>query len=172
MFGMEGGSTGVDDGYARHGFENIGASIMGRNMFAPSRGTWPDDGWMGWWGPNPPYHCPVFILTHHAHAPLTMEGGTTFTFVTGGIHEALALATAAAGGKDIRLSGGVATVRQFLQAGLVDRLHLAISPVLLGSGEHLLGGIDLPSLRYEVTGHVPSDLATHLVVTRPGGKAG
>jgi dihydrofolate reductase len=158
----------VDDGLAARGFENVGASIMGRNMFAPSRGPWPDDGWKGWWGSNPPYHCPVFILTHHAHAPLIMEGGTTFTFVTGGIHEALALATAAARGKDIRLSGGVATIRQFLQAGLVDRLHLAISPALLGSGEHLLAGLDLPSLGLEVAEHVPTELATHVVLSRRG----
>jgi dihydrofolate reductase len=172
MFGVEGGSTGVDDGFAARGFENVGAAIMGRNMFGPVRGPWPDDGWKGWWGPNPPYHCPVYVLTHHARPPLTMEGGTTFTFVTGGIQEALALATAAAGGKDIRLSGGVATIRQYLQAGLVDRLHLAISPVLLGSGEHLLAGLDPQSHGLVVTEHVSTEQATHVVLSRRGGKAG
>jgi dihydrofolate reductase len=172
MFGQEGGSTGVDDGFAVRGFENVGAWILGRNMFAPSRGPWTDDGWKGWWGPNPTYHCPVFILSHHARPPLEMEGGTTFHFVTEGIHVALERALAAAGGKDVRIGGGAATIRQFLQAGLVDRMHFAISPVLLGSDEHLLEGLDLPSLGFEVTEHVPTDQATHVVLTRRTSKAG
>jgi len=166
IFGGEGGSTGVDDAFAARGFENLGAWIMGRNMFGPSRGPWPDDGWKGWWGPNPPYHVPVFVLTHHDRRPLTMEGGTTFHFVTGGIHAALERATEAAGGKDVRLGGGVATVREYLVAGLVDELHLAISPVLLGSGEPLFAGLDAGGLGLEVTEHVPGVQATHVVLTR------
>jgi dihydrofolate reductase len=168
MFGGEGGSTGVDDAFAARGFDNLGAWIMGRNMFGPSRGPWPDDGWKGWWGPNPPYHVPVFVLTHHARPPLAMEGGTTFHFVTAGIHAARERATEAAGGKDVRLGGGVATVREYLVAGLVDELHLAISPVLLGSGEHLFAGLHAPSLGLEVTEHVPGDRATHVVLARRG----
>jgi len=168
MFGGEGGSTGVDDAFAARGFENLGAWIMGRNMFGPSRGPWPDDGWKGWWGPSPPYHVPVFVLTHHARPPLAMEGGTTFHFVTEGIHAALERATQAAGGKDVRLGGGVATVRECLVAGLVDELHLVVSPVLLGSGEHLFAGLDAAGLGFEVTEHVPGDQATHVVLTRRG----
>jgi dihydrofolate reductase len=156
----------VDDEFAARGFENLGAWIMGRNMFGPVRGPWPDDEWKGWWGPNPPYHVPVFVLTHHAREPITMEGGTTFHFVTDGIHAALKRATQAAGGKDIRLGGGVATVRQYLVAALIDEIHLAVAPALLGRGEHLFTGIDTVSLRYECTRHVSSDLATHLVLTR------
>jgi dihydrofolate reductase len=136
---------------------------MGRNMFAPSRGPWPDDGWKGWWGENPPYHSPVFVLTHHARAPLTMEGGTTFHFVTDGIHAALKRAKEAARGKDVRLGGGAATIRQYLAAGLVDEIHLAISPVLLGRGEHLLAGIDLMSLGYRCTEHASTSHASHVV---------
>lgn len=139
---------------------------MGRNMFGPIRGPWPDESWRGWWGENPPYHTPVFVLTHHARAPSRMQGGTEFHFVTGGIHEALQQANIAADGKDVRLGGGVATIRQYLQAGLVDEMHLAITPALLGSGEHLLGGIDLPALGYACTEHVPSAAATHVVLTR------
>ena len=160
------GATGVDDQFAARGFENLGAWILGRNMFAPSRGAWPDDGWKGWWGEEPPYHVPVFVLTHHARAPIEMKGGTTFHFVTGGIREALDRAREAARGKDVRLGGGVATIRQYLQAGLVDEMHLAISPVLLGSGENLLGGIDLTALGFRPTKHAASEKALHVVLTR------
>jgi dihydrofolate reductase len=160
------GREDVDDQFAKRGFENLGAWIMGRNMFAPSRGPWPDDDWKGWWGKNPPYHVPVFVLTSHAHAPITMEGGTTFHFVTDGIHAALSRAKEAAQGKDVRLGGGTATIRQYLMAGLIDELHLVISPVLLGRGEHLLGGIDLVRLGYKCTEHVPSSKATHIVLAK------
>ena len=156
----------VDDAFAARGFENLGAWIMGRHMFGPSRGPWPDDGWKGWWGQNPPYHVPVFVLTHHARPPITMEGGTTFHFVTDGIHAALERARAAAGGKDVRLGGGVATVRQYLAAGLIDELHLVISPVLLGKGEHLLAGIDTVSLGYRCSEHAGTAHATHVVLTK------
>jgi dihydrofolate reductase len=139
---------------------------MGRNMFAPTRGPWSDDGWKGWWGENPPYHVPVFVLTHHARAPITMAGGTTFHFVTDGIHAALSRAKEAAQGKDIRIGGGAATVRQYLEAGLIDELHLAISPVLLGRGEHLFAGIDTARLGYKCTEHASSELATHVVLTK------
>src|SRR5262245_34779362 len=141
MFAGEGGEAGVDDDFAARGFANIGAWILGRNMFGPVRGPWPDDSWKGWWGANPPYHVPVFVLTHHARPPVAMEGGTTFHFVTDGIHAARERAREAAGGKDIRLGGGVDTIRQYLRAGLVDEMHLALSPALLGSGEALLAGI-------------------------------
>jgi dihydrofolate reductase len=168
MHGMEGGTTGIDDDLAARGFANVGAWILGRNMFGPVRGAWPDDAWKGWWGPNPPYHVPVFVLTHHPRSPIAMEGGTTFHFVTGGIHDALARARSAAGSQDVRIGGGVATVRQVLAAGLVDELHLAIVPVLLGSGEHLFAGLDAPALGYEVTEQVRSDRATHVVLVRRG----
>lgn len=157
---------GVDEDFAARGVGNLGAWIMGRNMFGPVRGPWPDDDWKGWWGENPPYHVPVFVLTHHARAPITMEGGTTFHFVTEGIHAALERAKEAAQGKDVRLGGGVATVRQYLSAGLVDEVHLAIAPVLLGRGEHLLAGIDLVSLGFDCTEHASTDRATHVVLTR------
>jgi dihydrofolate reductase len=166
MHGDGSGATGVDDDFAARGFVNLGAWIMGRNMFGPVRGPWPDESWKGWWGPNPPYHGPVFVLTHHARAPIVMEGGTTFHFVTDGIHAALRRATEAAGGKDIRLGGGVDTVRQYLSAGLVDEIHLAVSPMLLGSGEHLFAGIDTVKLGYACTEHVGTDLATHIVLTK------
>jgi dihydrofolate reductase len=168
LYGEGEGTTGIDDDFAARGFENLGAWILGRNMFGPVRGDWPDENWKGWWGDNPPYHTPVFVLTHHPRAPITMSGGTTFIFVTGGILSALEQARGAAGDKDIRLGGGVSTIRQYLQAGLVDEMHLAISPVLLGSGEHLLSGIDLPALGYETTSHVASPNVMHLVVTRSG----
>jgi dihydrofolate reductase len=164
MFGKEGGTTGVDDDFAARGFANLGAWILGRNMFGPIRGPWPDESWKGWWGDNPPYHCPVFVLTHHARAPIEMAGGTTFHFVTDGIEAALERATAAAAGKDVRLGGGVATIRQYLRAGLIDALHLALSPVLLGSGEHLLAGIDMLKLGYDCTEHVATANATHVVL--------
>jgi dihydrofolate reductase len=166
MFGTEGGTTGIDDDFAARGFANIGAWIMGRNMFGPVRGPWPDDAWKGWWGDNPPYHTQVFVLTNHPRTSITMEGGTTFHFVTNGIHAALKRATEAAGGKDIRLGGGVATIQQYLRAGLVDEMHLAISPILLGSGEPLLAAIDARKLGYECNEHVPTTNATHVVLTK------
>jgi dihydrofolate reductase len=164
--GKEGGTTGVDDEFAARGFANVGAWILGRNMFGPVRGPWPDDAWKGWWGDNPPYHVPVFVLTHHARTPIEMKGGTTFHFVTDGIEAALKRATAAAAGTDVRLGGGVATIRQYLRAGLIDELHLAVAPVLLGSGEHLLAGIDMLKLGYECAEHVPTANATHVVLRR------
>jgi dihydrofolate reductase len=166
MSGKEGGTTGVDDDFAARGFDNIGAWIMGRNMFGPIRGPWPDDTWKGWWGDNPPYHCSVFVLTNHPRTSITMDGGTTFHFVTDGIHAALKHAVEAAGDRDIRLGGGVATIQQYLRAGLIDEMHLAISPILLGSGEHLLAGIDAPKLGYQCTEHVPTANATHIVLTK------
>lgn len=166
MIGNESeGSDGPDDDFAARGFENVGAWILGRNMFTPHRGPW-DEEWKGWWGDEPPYHVPVFVLTHHARAPLEMKGGTTFHFVTDGIESAWAQARAAANGKDVRLGGGVATIREFLEAGLVDEMHLAISPVLLGSGESLLAGLDLPALGFRCTEHVPTEHATHVVLSR------
>jgi dihydrofolate reductase len=168
MFGSEGGTSGIDDDFAARGFDNIGAWIMGRNMFGPIRGPWPDGAWKGWWGDNPPYHCPVFVLTRHPRAPITMDGGTTFHFVTDGIHAALERAAEAAEGRDIRLGGGVATIQQYLRAGLVDEMHLAISPILLGSGEHLFAGIDAAKLGYRCTQHVPTANATHIVLTKGG----
>ena len=164
--GQEQGTTGVDDDFARRGFENLGAWIMGRNMFGPIRGAWPDDAWKGWWGNNPPYHVPVFVLTHHPRKPIEMEGGTTFHFVTEGIEDALRRAKEAAGLKDVRVGGGVETIRQYIRAGLVDEMHLAFSPVLLGSGEHLLTGLDLLALGYRVTDHVASEAALHVVLAR------
>jgi dihydrofolate reductase len=166
LFGKNEGTTGIDDQFAARGFENIGAWILGRNMFAPTRGPWPDDSWKGWWGDNPPYHVPAFVLTHHARPPLEMEGGTIFHFVTDGVDAALARAREAAGSRDIRIGGGVATIRQFLKARLIDEMHLVISPVLLGGGESLLSGIDLPRLGYEVTEHVASENATHVVFSK------
>jgi dihydrofolate reductase len=166
MYGGTEGTTGVDEEFAKRGMENLGAWILGRNMFGPVRGAWPDDAWKGWWGNNPPYHVPVFVLTHHARPSIEMEGGTTFHFVTGGIEEALKRAKQAAGSKDIRVGGGVETIRQYLRAGLLDELHLGISPLLLGSGEHLMSGLDLPALGYRITEHVPSPGATHVVLTR------
>ena len=160
------GTTGVDDDFAARGFENLGAWIMGRNMFGPIRGAWPDDSWKGWWGKNPPYHVPVFVLTHHARPPQEMEGGTVFHFVTDGIEAALARARDAAGNRDILIGGGASTIRQYLNARLIDQMHIAVAPVLLGSGESLFAGIDLPRLGYEVTEFVPSQKATHVVLSK------
>ena len=166
MHGSGDGTTGIDDDFAARGFNNVGAWILGRNMFGPIRGPWPDDRWKGWWGDTPPYHTPVFVLTHHARASIAMDGGTTFHFVTDGIHAALEQAFDAAKGLDVRIGGGVDTIRQYLRAGLIDELHLAISPVLLGSGENLLSGIDMRSLGYRCVEHVPTQLATHIVLKK------
>jgi dihydrofolate reductase len=168
LFGSDTGTTGVDDEFAARGFTNIGAWILGRNMFGPIRGAWPDMSWKGWWGDNPPYHVPVFVLTHHARPPVQMEGNTTFHFVTGGIQEALDLARQAANGMDVRVGGGPHTIQQYLRAGAIDELHVAIVPVLLGRGERLFEGVDLRALGYECVKHVPSDKATHVVLRRRG----
>ena len=166
MHGGGDGETGVDDAIAARGFDGIGAWILGRNMFGPVRGPWPDESWRGWWGENPVYHVPVFVLTHHPRPPLVMEGGTTFHFVTEGIDAALARAREAAGGKDVRLGGGVSVIQQYLRERLVDEMHIAISPVLLGAGERLFDGVNLPALGYTCTRHERSPLATHVVLTR------
>ena len=166
MHGDEDGETGIDNGIAEQGFVGIGAWILGRNMFGPVRGAWPDDSWMGWWGDEPPYRVPVFVLTHHLRAPLKMAGGTEFRFVTGGIHDALEQATAAAGGLNVRLGGGVSTIRQYLRAALIDELHLAIRPVLLGSGEHLLSDLDLRALGYECANYVAGERAAHVYLRK------
>src|SRR5271156_4743872 len=164
MLGKGGGETGVDNDYAVRSMSNFGAFILGRNMFGPVRGPWSNEEWKGWWGENPPYHAPTFVLTHHARAPITMQGGTTFYFVTEGIHAALDRAKEAADGKDVRLGGGVSTMRQYLRAGLVDDMHFVISPALIGSGEHLFQDLDLPALGYELKGHTPSADATHIKI--------
>jgi dihydrofolate reductase len=166
MFGEGGGSEGVDESFAHRSMDGFGAFILGRNMFGPVRGRWPDDSWKGWWGDNPPYHAPTFILTHHARDPIEMEGGTTFHFVTDGIHAALERARDAAGARDVKIGGGVSTVRQYLQAGLIDELHFAISPVRLGRGEAMFEGLDMPALGYGVTGTTPTELATHVTIGR------
>ena len=166
VLGKDGGTTGIDEEFASRGFRNVGAWILGRNMFAPMRGPWPDMNWKGWWGDNPPYHVPVFILTHHARPPIAMEGDTTFHFITGGIHEALDRAREAAAGRDVRIGGGADTIRQYLAEGLIDELHIAISPVLLGSGERLLEGVDLRVLGYECVEFTASEKATHVVLRR------
>lgn len=166
LFSKPGGTTGVDDDFIARGFSNIGAWILGRNMFGPIRGPWPDDNWKGWWGDNPPYHTPVFVLTHHARESIAMEGGTTFHFVTDGIYSALERAIEAANGQDVRLGGGVATIRQYLRAGLVDEMHLAIAPILLGSGERLFSDIDMSALGYQCVEHVPTQNATHVVLKK------
>lgn len=171
MHGDGGGATGPDDDFAARGFRNVGAWVLGRNMFAPNRGPWADDSWKGWWGDNPPYHCPVFVLTHHPRESIEMQGGTVFHFVTGGIHEVIRLARAAAGGKDVRIGGGAATIRQALQAGLVDEMHLAVSPVLLGAGEHLFAGVNLVALGFECVEHVATPNAMHVVLRKNGPSA-
>lgn len=164
VLGKDGGTTGTDNDFAERGFRNIGAWILGRNMYAPSRGPWADPSWKGWWGDNPPYHVPVFILTHHAHPDIVMESGTTFHFITGGIHEALARARKAAAEKDVRIGGGANVIRQYLSAGLIDEIHYAISPVLLGKGEPLLAGLDMRELGYECVQFVPTEKAAHVVL--------
>jgi len=165
MTEREGGDTGVDDDIMARSTANIGACIMGRNMFGPVRGPWPDNNWKGWWGDNPPFHTPVFVLTSHARPSITMKGGTTFQFVADGIQSALKQAMAAANGKDVRLGGGVTAIHQYLRAGLVDEIHLAIVPVLMGSGESLFDGLDVASLGYQCTEHVSTPNATHVVLT-------
>ena len=166
VLGQDGGTTGPDDAWASKGFENMGAWILGRNMFGPVRGPWPDEEWTGWWGPNPPYHVPVFVLTHHARPSVGMEGGTTFHFVTGGIHEALDRARTAAEGKDVRIGGGAHTIRQYLEARLIDQLHIVVAPILLGAGEPLFAGLDLPSLGYKVTESIATERAIHISIER------
>jgi dihydrofolate reductase len=164
--GREGGEAGVDDAFMARGFTNIGAWIMGRNMFGAARGPWPDDTWRGWWGDDPPFHTPVFVLTNHPRPPITMKGGTTFHFIADGIHAALERSTAVANGQDVRLGGGVATIRHYLRAGLVDEMHLAIVPILMGSGESLFPGLDAVSLGFQCTEHASTPNATHIVLTR------
>lgn len=169
VLGSEGGSTGVDDDFAIRGFKNIGAWILGRNMFGPIRGPWPDKEWKGWWGDTPPYHAPVFVLTHFPREPVEMNGGTTFHFVTGGIHEALELARAAAGAKDVRIGGGANTIQQYLRERLVDEMHIVIVPAILGAGERLFEGVNLRKLGYSCTEHVATEMATHFILSRSGG---
>ena len=166
MQGQSGGTNGIDNQVAAQSFENVGAWILGRNMFGPLRGPWKDDSWKGWWGDNPPYHTPVFVLTHHARPPLTMEGGTTFYFVTDGRESALKQAKEAANGKDVRIGGGVSVIRQYLIAGHIDEMHLAVSPVLLGEGENLFSGINLPQLGFTPFRTVPGESATHVFIKK------
>jgi dihydrofolate reductase len=166
MHGQNGGARGVDNEIALKAFENVGAWILGRNMFGPVRGPWPDDSWKGWWGEEPPYHTPVFVLTHHARAPLEMKGGTTFYFCPDGIESALKQAKGAANGKDVRIGGGVATIRQYLIAGAIDEMHLAVSPVVLGEGEHLFAGINLNELGFQVERTLAGENATHVVLKK------
>jgi dihydrofolate reductase len=166
MMGKEGGTTGVDDRYGAASMQGFGAFILGRNMFGPIRGEWPDDEWKGWWGPNPPYHAPTFVLTHYPRELIVMEGGTTFYFVTEGIEAALEQAKATAGSLDVKIGGGVSTVRQYLEIGAIDTLHLAVSPVVFGQGEALFAGLDLPALGYSVTKHEAGELATHVTLTK------
>jgi dihydrofolate reductase len=166
MIGKEGGTKGIDNDFAEKSFHNVGAWILGRNMFSPIRGPWLNEDWKGWWGDTPPYHVPVFVLTHHPRKPLVMNGGTTFHFVTGGIDVALEKAKQAANGKDIRIGGGVSTIRQFLQAGYMDEMHLAISPVFLGTGENLFAGIDLPKLGFTQITSTVGEAATHMILKK------
>lgn len=166
MHGQEGGSTGPDNEWAQRGMENVGAWILGRNMFGPVRGPWPDDSWKGWWGEEPPYHVPAFVLTHHPRKSLEMKGGTTFHFVTDGIEAALKRAKEAAKDKDVRIGGGVATVQQYLRARLIDELHLAVRPILMGAGENLFAGLDMAKLGYRCTEHISTELALHVKLSR------
>ena len=171
MYGAGHGQTGVDEGFARRGMDGVGAWILGRNMFAHSRGPWTDDGWNGWWGEEPPYRGPVFVLSHHPRASFEMKGGTVFHFETGGVEAALERARAAAGERDIRSGGGAETIRQYRRAGLIDELHVAVSPILLGRGEPLWQGLDLPALGYEVIESTAGERATHLRIGRRAGAA-
>jgi dihydrofolate reductase len=166
MQGQSGGTTGIDNDFAAQSFENVGAWILGRNMFGPVRGPWKDDSWKGWWGDNPPYHTPVFVLTHHARSPLAMEGGTTFHFVTDGLQPALKKAKESAQGKEVRIGGGVSVIRQYLIAGQIDEMHLAVTPVLLGEGEHLFFGINLHQLGFRLIRTVAGENATHVFITK------
>ena len=166
MHGQEGGTAGVDNEWAQRAMDNVGAWILGRNMFGPVRGPWPDDSWKGWWGDEPPYHVPTFVLTHHPRQPVEMKGGTTFHFVTDGIHSALQRAKEAANGRDIRIGGGVATIQQYLRARLIDELHLAFRPILMGSGENLFAGIDVAALGYLCSENVSSEHAMHVVLKK------
>jgi len=166
MHGHEGGSTGADNEWAQRGMENVGAWILGRNMFGPVRGPWPDDSWKGWWGEEPPYHVPTFVLTHHPRKSVEMKGGTAFHFVTNGIHAALEEAKDAAKDKDVRIGGGVATIQQFLRARLIDELHLVVRPILMGSGENLFAGVDMAHFGYRCSEHVSTELALHVVLTK------
>lgn len=166
MIGLEGGEEGIDSEIVNKSFEQVGAWIIGRNMFGPVRGDWPDDEWKGWWGDEPPYHVPVFVLTHYQRASLPMKGDTVFHFVTGGIDTAIQMARAAAGGKDVRIGGGVSTIRQFLQAGYIDEIQIACPPVFLGSGEHLFEGIDMPALGFNKIDTISGERATHLIITK------
>ena len=168
LFGNDGGTTGIDDDFAARGFHNVGAWILGRNMFSPDRGNWPDKNWKGWWGDNPPYHVPAFIVTHYPRPAIEMDGGTSFHFITGGIREALDRAREAAAGKDVRIGGGADTIRQYLREGLVDELHIAIAPVLLGRGERLFEDVDMRARKYECVEFVASEKATHVVLRRQG----
>jgi len=171
VFGAETGTTGIDEDFAARGFWNIGAWILGRNMFGPVRGPWPDLNWKGWWGDDPPYHVPVFVLTHHARPPIEMKGNTTFHFVTGGIHEALDRAREAADGRDVRIGGGASTIRQFLRTSLIDELHIAIAPVVLGRGSPMFEGLDLRALGYSCVEFVATEKATHVVLRHMGRSA-
>ncbi|HEX3117570.1 MAG TPA: dihydrofolate reductase family protein [Candidatus Acidoferrum sp.] len=166
MHGGEGGGTGTDDEFAVRSFENVGAWILGRNMFGPVRGSWGDESWKGWWGDEPPYHVPVFVLTHYERPPLKMKGGTTFYFVTEGIEDAAKRAAEAAGGKDVRIGGGVSTVQQYLKAGVIDEMHLVVSPVLLGAGEKFFGNLDLVKMGFRVTQSVMSERVMHVVMEK------
>jgi dihydrofolate reductase len=166
MHGQEGGAVDIDDEFAHKAMDNFGAFILGRNMFGPVRGPWLDRSWKGWWGDNPPYHAPTFVLTHHEREPLLMEGGTTFYFVTSGIEEALRLAKAAAGDKDVKIGGGISTVRQYLRGGMIDSLHLALAPVVLGQGEALFRDLDLPALGFSATACEATEHAMHIVLEK------
>lgn len=166
MMGKDGGTVGIDNDFAERSMENVGAWIMGRNMFGPIRGSWPNEEWRGWWGEIPPYHVPVYVLSHHARQPIKMQGETTFHFITEGIEAALKEARLVADGKDIRIGGGTETIRQFLQAGYIDELHIAISPVFLGSGEHLFSGIDMNRLGFQKIQRVEGENATHILLTK------
>ena len=166
MYGKSDGAEGTDNDFAERSFENLGAWIMGRNMFGPVRGSWPNDDWKGWWGENPPYHVPVFVLTHHARESVSMKGGTVFHFITDGIESALEKARKTANGKDIRIGGGTSTIRQFLQAGYIDEMHLAFAPVFLGAGEHFFEGMDLPKLGFTETQTRYGKGATHVILRK------